>query len=186
MISQSTRLDSTRLATQFSFATHLNLSPVTYCAFATMQVYRQKGGNEAIMRSGGKVVRRYTKKSAAGPPFLAAPVEISINKSTSRTMRWRRNIHWRAKSLSTRVLTISVGILFIVKWTRYCHSMLWREVHGSDIIVQPKPLMLQAPTLTNVIRLKVEENPPHLIEDRRNRYWINHGSHIYRPAPKDN
>jgi len=142
----------------------------------------RRGGSEVLTRHGGHVVHRYTKSSARQD--VAISVDINDDHHEPSKALRQRILTRRAKRTLTRLTLITFCLLFVAKWTCNCRGMLRRETRLSYEF-RAHPLMVQAATTTSLFDVKrqsVNSDPRHLIKHRKNQYWIDHGTTIYKPA----
>lgn len=113
--------------------------------------------------------------------------EASVNSSTDDENSIHANNEESSKGAPTRmwssgekqrqmakraVMTTIVAFLISL---RFFKTMLFRTEANDTRTFQPRPLMVQSLSLANATRLILEQDPPHFMQERRNRFWINHG-----------
>ena len=100
------------------------------------------------------------------------------DEASKTVSRWTPSIFPR-RSITGRALVVSVGILMILR----CNGCLLLPFYQEENeTFRVRPIMVQSESLqfTNVTTLTLVQDPPHVIENRRNRYWINHEIHQHK------
>lgn len=146
-----------------------------------------RGHHEPIMRRGGNVVHRFAtgSRGCASVDSFHADNDTEQHDSSKRLRMQSFSI--MARRLYKRIVFILLLGIMTVSWQRnVCSNLFPRQASAvASHEFSSHPLMIQAPfhLLTNATALQIDNDPPHLVKKRKNRYWINNGMKEYGQVP---